>query len=268
MREKLLSVEGVSHKYPGSDWQLSETSFSVRRGEIVGIVGPNGSGKSTLLKVAAGVIRPGSGEVLLLGRNIARLKRREIARNLGYFPQNDVSGFDYSVHEVVAMGRFCRLSGAGFLSSNDMAVIEKCLLQTGTQHYRQRLLSRLSGGERQRVLLASVLAQEPEVLLLDEPSRGLDLHHQVRFFRLLGKLVAGGMGVAVVTHELNLASCYSDRLLLLKEGKITHEGKPEEIINENILKETYGDGVDVIRHPITGRPIVLPEGVVGRTATG
>jgi len=258
MDQKILSAEGITYRYAGSDWQLVSTSFSVTKGEIVGIIGPNGSGKSTLLKLVSGVITPDSGSVFLGEKDIAKMKRREIARILGYFPQNAVGHFDYSVQEVVAMGRFPHLSGAGFLSPHDMDVVGQCLLRAEVEQYRERHLSHLSGGERQRVLLASVLAQEPKVLLLDEPTSALDMQHQVKFFTLLSELVAGGIGVAVVTHDLNLASFYCHRVLLLKDGKIIEKGRPKEILTQEILKETYGDGVDVIPHPATDLPIVVP----------
>jgi len=260
---KILSVQGVDYKYAGSGWQLNSTSFSVAKGEIVGIIGPNGSGKSTLLKIASGVITPDSGSVFLQEKDIAKMKRREIAKILGYFPQNAAGHFDYSVQEVVAMGRFPHLSGAGFLSPNDMDVVGQCLVRAEVEQYRERYLSHLSGGERQRVLLASVLAQEPKVLLLDEPTSALDMQHQVKFFTLLTELVEEGMGVGVVTHDLNLASFYSHRVLLLKDGKIIEEGSPKEILTQGILEDAYGDGVTVIPHPTTDLPIVLPRTGLG-----
>jgi len=258
MDRKILSVQGVNYKYAGSDWQLFSTSFAVSEGEIIGIIGPNGSGKSTLLKLASGVITPDSGNVFLGEKDIAKMKRRQIARILGYFPQDAVGHFDYSVQEVVAMGRFPHRSGAGFLSPHDMDVVGQCLLRAEVEQYRERHFSHLSGGERQRVLLASVLAQEPNVLLLDEPTSALDMQHQVKFFRLLTELVAEGIGVAVVTHDLNLVSFYSHRVLMLKDGKIIEEGRPGEILTQETLKDTYGEGVDIILHPTTGLPIILP----------
>lgn len=258
MDQNILSVQGVNFKYSGSGWQLNTMSFSVEKGEIVGIIGPNGSGKSTLLKIASGIITPDSGKVFLKEKDIAKMKRREIARILGYFPQNAPGHLDYSVQEVVAMGRFPHLSGAGFLSPHDMDVVGQCLIRAEVEKYRERYLSHLSGGERQRVLLASVLAQEPKVLLLDEPTSALDMQHQVKFFTLLSELVEEGMGVGVVTHDLNLASFYSHRVLLLKDGKIIEEGRPKDILTEGILKDAYGDGVAVIPHPTTDLPIVHP----------
>ena len=258
-----LSVESVTYQYAASEWRLFPSSFSVLKGEILGIIGSNGSGKSTLLKLAARILSPRAGTVLLDGRDLTGMDRREIARHLAYLPQDAESHLDYTVEEVVAMGRFAHARGMGFLGPDDIDVVTRCLFQTETEAFRERSLSRLSGGERQRVFLASVIAQEPKVLLLDEPTGALDIHHQVRFFNLLTELVAGGMAVVVVTHDLNMASLYGDRLLLLKQGTIVYQGVPVEILNKEILQETYGSGMEIMRHPTAGYPMVLPTRVLG-----
>ena len=262
MAHEQLSVKDVTYRYPGGDWQLQSASFSVAQGEVLGIIGPNGSGKSTLLKIAARVLIPRTGEVFLNGKDVAAMSRRDIARHLGYLPQKTESHFDYTVQEVIAMGRFPHLKGAGFLGPRDISVVAQCMIQTGTEAYRERPLDRLSGGERQRVLLASVLAQEPKVVLLDEPTSALDIHHQVKFFTLLSRLAAEGMGAAVVTHELNLASLFSNRVLLLNDGRIVHQGSPEDILKSEILREIYGEGIEVTSHPSSGRPMVFPSNLL------
>lgn len=254
----LLKAEEVSYSYAAGEWQLEGVSLEVRRGEVVGIIGPNGSGKSTLLRVAAGIAPAQSGTVTLMGRELSRLGRREIAASLGYLPQQVTSAFDYRVAEVVAMGRFGHLRGAGFLGKDDIGVIERCLAATETTAYRQRPISQLSGGERQRVMLASVLAQEPKVLLLDEPTTGLDLHHQSAFFELLCDQAAEGMGVAVVTHDLNLAGLFCDRLLLLRAGKRVSQGAVAQVMQREVLREAYGGGFHVMDHPLADAPAVLP----------
>jgi iron complex transport system ATP-binding protein len=258
MTAEPLAVQEVTYRYPGGDWQLGPASFRVAGGEIVGIIGPNGSGKSTLLKAAARVLTPASGKVLLSGRDAALLSQREVARQVGYLPQAVQPQFDYQVWDVVALGRYPHLKGAGFLTLADVAVVERCLAQTETGAYSSRFLRHLSGGERQRVLLASVLAQEPRVLLLDEPTSAMDLHHQVRLFGLLSDLAGKGLGAAIATHDLNLASLFSDRILLLSQGRVAHEGRPEEILREDILRATYGEGLEVRPHPVSGRPLVFP----------
>ena len=262
MAAELLRFEAVSHQYAESDWRLDGVDLAVAAGEVLAIIGPNGSGKSTLVRIGAGILAPGSGRVVLDGREIGGMSRREIARRLGYLPQHVGSEFDYRVEEVVAMGRFAHLAGAGFLAPRDVAVVDRCLAETEIEAFRHRPLSRLSGGERQRAFLASVLAQEPRLLLLDEPTSALDLHHQVRFFALVRRLALQGIGVAVVTHDVNLASLYCDRVALLRGGRLVEEGTPAQVLRADVLRATYGDEVILETHPTTGRPIILPAAIV------
>jgi iron complex transport system ATP-binding protein len=230
----------------------------VNEGEILGIIGPNGSGKTTLLKLSAGVLSPQVGTVHLKGRLMSEMTRKEMARDVAYLPQHVETFFDYAVEDVVAMGRFPHAKGLGFLSAEDMKAVDCALVQTRTEAFRHRPLSHLSGGEVQRALLASVIAQEPKVLLLDEPTGALDVHHQVRFFHLLSDLVASGVGVVVVTHDLNLAGLFGHRLLLMNEGAVTHQGPPGDLLRSDILRPIYGEAILVSTHPTTGRPVVLP----------
>jgi iron complex transport system ATP-binding protein len=259
--DPLLSVNGVSYEYESGAWKLSKASFSVTGGSIVSIIGPNGSGKSSLLKIAAGILTPLTGGVTLLRRDIREMKRKEIAGVLGYLPQYTERHFDYSAEEVVAMGRFPHTTGARFLNAYDRAVVKDSLRKTGTEALRHRNISHLSGGERQRVMLASVISQEPKVLLLDEPTSGLDVHHQMRFFSVLSTLVVRGMAVVVVTHDLNIASFFSDRLILLRNGAVIHQGTAKEILNKETLEKAYGPGLGILEHPVTGLPIVIPSSV-------
>ncbi len=254
----LLNTTGVVYSYGHSGWQLDHIDLAVTSGAVLGIVGPNGSGKSTLLRLAAGLLEPSHGQVHLEGKLLSDLSRRHIAQVLGYLPQLVPSAYDHRVEEVVTMGRFCRLRGLGFVSDSDQAIIEQCMEQTEVATLRGRSLSQLSGGERQRVMLASVLAQEPRVLLLDEPTTGLDLHHQVNFFRLLSQLAQQGMAIAVVTHDLNLAAQFCDRLMLLNQGCKVAEGSVTEVLTPECLSQVYADDLHVAAHPVNGRPIILP----------
>jgi len=258
MPGEILRLENVSFRYGESDWRLHDVSLRLRPGEMIVVIGPNGSGKSTLLKLAAGVLRPETGHVRLRGCDMAACDRRRIARVLGYLPQQVYYTFDYTVEEVVAMGRFPHLAGLGFLGRRDLDVVEECMELTETLPFRGRPLSQLSGGERQRVYLASILAQEPRLLLLDEPTAALDIHHQARFFRLLRRLVKDGMAVGVVTHDLNIASLCSRRLVLMDRGTTVREGTPEEVIRTDVLSRVYGEPVAVERDQRSKRPIVLP----------
>ena len=259
MGDSLLKLDDIGYAYSSDgDWRLERVSLKLHAGKLVGLIGPNGAGKSTILKIAAGILQPAKGTVRLIGRPLNRLSRRDIAKKIGYLPQNVPNTFDWRLEEVVAMGRFAHLKGAGFLSNDDRAIVQKCMEATETAQYRGRLMSHLSGGERQRGLLASVLAQEPKILLLDEPACGLDLHHQAAFFDLLGDLADSGMAVAVVTHDLNLASLYCGRVVLLSAGKIVRDGGPSDVIRQDTLSEIYRGGLEVLSHPTEDRPIVLP----------
>ena len=258
MSESLLELQNISYHYREGNWQLNDVSLKIKSHKVLGIIGPNGAGKSTLLKIAAGALKAQQGNIILADNNIRRLSRREIARFLGYLPQNVNSTYDYTVQEVVAMGRFAHLGRMGFLQKSDLDIIENCLQATETAAFGRRTLSHLSGGEKQRVLLASVLAQEPKILLLDEPTTGLDLHHQTEFFELLTSQARQGIAVAVVTHDLNLAGQFCDELLLMQNGRKFIQANVADVLRPEIIKEIYHENLYIGRHPQSDMPIVLP----------
>ncbi len=253
-----VSANNIGYAYPGGENVLDGVSLDVGPGEFVGIVGPNGSGKSTLLRLLAGLLAPASGEVRFDESSLAGMARIEIARVIGYLPQAVVSSFRFSVEEVVLMGRYPHLGALGFESDADREIARKALDATGTEKFAKRNFEELSGGERQRVLVASIIAQEPKVFLLDEPTAALDVHHQVAVYELLYRQAKGGAGVAVVTHDLNLAAQFCDRLVLLVSGRITAAGTPEEVVTTANINEIYGSEVLVTSNPQTGTPAVLP----------
>ena len=256
----LLRMEGIDFAYGDTSggWSLKIASLAVAPGEVLGFIGPNGSGKSTLLRLGAGIIEPSAGRIWLGDVPLHEMDRPAVARRLGYLPQSVRPQFDLTALEVVSLGRRPHLQGLGFLRTQDRAAVENAMQMTETRHLSDRLLSELSEGERQRVLLASILAQEPRILLLDEPTSALDIHHQVLFFQRLRALADAGMAVLVVTHDLNLASLFCDRLVLLDGGKVRSQGPPERVIRETVLTATYGPGLRVIDHPEFDRPVVLP----------
>jgi len=255
----MLQLNNIWHFYPESNWKLSITSFTVSSGRVLGIIGPNGSGKTTLLRIAAGILKPTRGTVQLDGKNISQIKRRIIARTIGFLPQNLSSEYDYTVEELVYMGRYPYLHGWGTLGSHDFTIIRESLDITGMDSLRYRRLSHLSGGERKRAFLASILAQKPKILLLDEPSAALDIHSRVRFFRLLQKLSQEeDIGVAVVTHDLNLASLFSDSILLLHQGKCLSQGHPNTVLTKEIIYRVYGKDIYIGKHPENNRPTFIP----------
>jgi iron complex transport system ATP-binding protein len=255
----MLELQNIHFSYGSAGrWSLAIKHLSVATGEVVAIIGPNGSGKSTLLNIAAGIRRPDSGKAMVGNSDIFTLSRRAVARQLGYLPQHVSPYFDLTVEQVVRLGRYPYLRGIGNFSDNDLRAVRDAMRWTETTQLAARPLSRLSGGERQRVLLASVLAQETALLLLDEPTNALDAHHQVSFFGLLRRLAAAGTGIAVVTHDINLATLFADRIYLLADGQVFAEGAAESVVTSAILETAYGPELHVITHPQTNKPVVLP----------
>ncbi len=263
-----IEVEQLSFRYGAAEgagrlWTLAGLSFHVEVGEILGIVGPNGSGKSSLLKVLAGLLPSGEGDVCLGGLSLRKRSRSDVARLVAVVPQEYTQVFPFTVAETVLMGRFPHRRaqwwsmGIGDETANDFACADQAMVDTDVSSLANRLVSDLSGGERQRVMIARALAQEPKLLLLDEPTAFLDINHQIEICSLIARLrVERRMTVVLVSHDLNLASQCSDRVLMLKEGRICRIGFPNETIRPDLLRTVYGCDVVVDSHPQTGRPRV------------
>lgn len=257
---RTLTAESVACAYERQRPVFSNASVTLCSGELVGFAGPNGSGKSTLLRVLCGLLRPHAGRILLDARPLSSFKGRERARVIAFLPQAVNPAFALNVFEVVCLGRYPHLAGFGAMRPHDKDVVERCLHATETTELRARDFMTLSGGERQRVLLASILAQEPDLLLLDEPTSALDIHHQIEIFALLKRLAVDGYGIAVVTHDLNLAARFCDRLVLLARGRdIVASGTPEAVLVPEVLSDAYGAAIRVATHPETGTALVWAE---------
>ena len=251
---EMLEIAGLSFKY-GESWVLRDISLKVRKGEFWGILGPNGAGKTTLMNLIDGIIQPWEGVIRIGGKPVGEMKRREIAKLIAVVPQDAALVFPMTVEEVVLMGRTPHLGKFEFESKNDLEVARAAMEATDILPLSARLIQSLSGGERQRVLLARALAQQPEVLLLDEPTSSLDIAHQLSAFEMIRSLSgAAGLTVLAATHDMNLASLYCDRIALLHEGNFYSRGTPEEALTEKGIKEVYGVNVFVDRHPLTGLP--------------
>lgn len=251
-------------------WTLDQLSFHVDAGEILGIVGPNGSGKSSLLKILSGLLRVGEGDVLLGGTSLQKQSQTDIARLVAVVPQEYAQVFPFTVAETVLMGRFPHRTvrwwsmGIGDETASDLASAHQAMVDTDVVSLADRLVSDLSGGERQRVVIARALAQEPKILLLDEPTAFLDINHQIEICSLVGRLRAERqLTVVLVSHDLNVASQYCDRVLMLKDGQLCRIGSPEETIRPEVLRIVYGCDVVVDAHPQTGRPrVTMPMSMV------
>ena len=256
--ESLLSLEQVAFAYRIGSFRLESVSLQMEAGGFWGIIGPNGSGKSTLLKLAAGILPPSSGSVHLRGKRFSSLSRRQVARQLAYLPQSVMPTFDYNVREIVCLGRYPHLQGIGFLGPRDRDVVDCSMEQAQIEDLAQRRLSELSGGQRQRAYLAAALAQEPQLLLLDEPIAALDFDHQYRFFELLSHLTEKGLAVAAVLHDLNLAARYCRSFVLLDKGRLIATGDRNAVMNPDRLADVYNTPVDMLMSADRSCPVFVP----------
>jgi iron complex transport system ATP-binding protein len=252
----ILQVQDVGIRY-SAQWVLKDISFDVGKGEIIGIIGPNGSGKTTLLKLLDGILFPQEGDVRIQGTSIRRIKRQVLARLVAVVPQETYMIFPFRVAEVVLMGRSPHLGRLVFEGKRDYQIAINAMEKTDIISFADRKVHQLSGGERQRVWIARALAQEPQIILLDESTAFLDIRHQVGFFELIKSInKQEGLTVIVVTHDINLAAQYVDRIILLREGKIYEMGEPEKVITESNIAHIYETGVLVDKNPVSGRPRV------------
>ena len=257
----MIRLENIGFSYR-EHRVLREVSFSVEAGDFLGILGPNGSGKTTLIKVIDGILVPGEGTVFLRGKDIRAMKRRDIARTMAVVPQENPFVFSYTVEEIVLMGRSPHLGNLAFETDRDRDMARRALEETDTASVAGRSFNELSGGERQRVLIARALAQEPALLLLDEPTAFLDLRHQIAFMNLLAGLNREkGLTILAVTHDINLAALFCGKILLLKEGAVHSLGTPGDILTEEAVRDVYGVEARIDRHPSAGTPrvTVLPD---------
>src|SRR5215470_6319726 len=222
----VIALNNLSFGYAASD-VLKGVTAEISGGEFVALVGPNGAGKSTLLKVIGGLVRNYRGSAKFFGEEIARVAPRDLARRLAFVPQDTQMVFPFTVAEIVFMGRLPHRPRTLFESRGDVELAHEAMIQTDTVEFARKSFNELSGGERQRVVLASALAQNPEVLLLDEPTAFLDLKHQLQFYEILERLnAARGLTVISVTHDVNLASRYARRMIALRSGKFVVDGTP------------------------------------------
>ena len=248
-------MRGVRAGY-GARSVLRGVDLHVRAGEVLGLIGPNGAGKSTLVHVISKVLRREAGEVHVAGRPLERYGRRALAQLLAVVPQGAQLPDGYLAIEVVRMGRTPYHGSWGRSGRDDDAVVERALRQTGVWEIAERPVERLSGGERQRVVVARALAQQPRLLVLDEPTSHLDLRYQAALLRTARDAASGGVGVLLVLHDLNLAARACDRVVLLDAGRVAAAGPVAEVLTEPRLERAYRTEVEVFGSP--GGPVVLP----------
>jgi len=251
-----INVQNLSHAY-GDLPVLNNITFSVSKGDFFIIIGPNGSGKTTLMKMLSGILKPQNGQLEIMGRSIDKYARKNLAQTIAFVPQTIPVDFPFTVTEIVLMGRSPYLGILGLEQEIDLEIAQRAITFTGIEHLAHRKLDQLSGGEQQRVFIARAICQQPQVILLDEPTSSLDLAHQVRLMDLMERLKTDkGVTVVMVSHDVNLAAMYGNRLLLLNQGQIMRLGPPEEVLTFQTLEETYGCTLLVDESPLGKIPRV------------
>lgn len=259
MIDPVLAAEAVTLGY-GSTTISEDLDFAVAPGTLTALVGPNGSGKSTLLMALARVSRPTRGHVRLDGVPLHRLSSIDIARRLAILPQTAVAPAGLTVRELVEQGRYPRLGALSMMRRRDDDAMRRAMTLTGVLTMSERRLDSLSGGERQRAWIAMALAQETEILLLDEPTTYLDIRHQIDLMDLVVDLVRGhDKTVVMVLHDLNQAARYSDRIVALRGGEIRADGPPAEVVTTDLLADVFGVRARVVVDPVAGRPMFIAE---------
>lgn len=274
-----MSTNGNSHAPASVDAQavsfsveaktlLDRVDMRAERGQFVGLIGPNGAGKSTLLRTLSGVLRHQQGAVWLEGSDLGAMPARDVAAMLALVPQIAPYTQGFTAFELVLMGRYPHLGRFAVEGQADDRIARDAMLLTETDHFAPRTLDTLSGGERQRVFLARALAQQPRVLLLDEPTSNLDILHQLTILGLVRQLVDNGLTAIAAIHDLNLAARYCDRLVLLSNGRVVTEGAPEEVLTPETIESAFGVRSAIYREPVTGAlAISLIEPAAGADAT-
>ena len=251
----MIELEGVGYRI-SRKWLVRDISVTVEKGMLWGFVGPNGAGKSTLLRLISGELSPTTGEIRLLGKPIHNYAPQKLARLRAYLQQKRDINFPFTSLEIVLFGRHPYLNGTKE-SSTDLLIAKEALRQVEADMFVERLYPTLSGGEASRVDVARILTQSPDLFLLDEPTNHLDPRHQVRILNLCKTICGQGKTAITAIHDLNLASMYADRLLLLKEGISVACGPPKKVLTLDLLSETYGIPFEVLPHP-NGYPWVMP----------
>ena len=245
MTSELMKLENISFAYETSQ-VINGLSLAFQEQSFIGLIGPNGSGKSTLLKIMAGILEPDSGSVQFKESPITRINKKLFAQSVSWIPQDHPMVFPFKVSEIVLMGRHPYLSPLSFESSDDIEISRKAMETTMTSQFADRDFNEISGGEKQRVMIASALAQNPEMMLLDEPTAALDLKYQVQILKILKDLnKEHKMTLILAMHDLNLASKFCNRLILLDKGQIVRDGSPEQVLEKDILEQVYGVEVDL-----------------------
>ena len=245
MTPELMVAENISFTYETS-LVLKDLSISIQKQDFIGLIGPNGSGKSTLLKIMGGVLKTDSGSIQFKKTSVSKINKKLFAQSVSWIPQDHPMVFPFKVSEIVMMGRHPYLSALAFESEEDFDIARRAMETTMTSQFSDRYFNEISGGEKQRVMIASALAQNPKMMLLDEPTSALDLKYQIQILNILKNLnVNHDMTLVIAMHDLNLASRFCNRLVLLSEGEIVRDGTPQQVLEKDILEQVYGIDIEL-----------------------
>ncbi|MBC7087570.1 MAG: ABC transporter ATP-binding protein [Tissierellales bacterium] len=254
----IIELKNIEFGY-GKTKVLKSIDLNVEKGEFLSIIGPNGAGKSTLLKTINNIFDEYDGNISIYGKNLKDYKRKELARIVSFVPQETYLDFEFSVEELIFMGRYPFQNRFKTDTINDYEICYKAMTLTNTLEIKDRLITQISGGERQRTLIAKALAQDPKIILLDEPTSHLDINHQIEVLEILKELnKTKDLTIITVLHDLNLASRYSDKLVLLKDGKILKTGSAQEVLTVSNIENAYNMNVVVELNKYTNSPVVIP----------
>jgi iron complex transport system ATP-binding protein len=255
-----LEIENIILDY-GEQPVINDLSFQLHAGELLGLVGPNGCGKTSIIKSLSRVLSPSSGHILLDGKELTAISRNELACLIGVVPQNPYLPETFTVFEVVILGRNPHLGLLSGETARDIAVVWQAMEKTSITHLSKRRIGELSGGEKQRVTIARVLAQEPQVILLDEPTANLDIAQQIDILDLIAGMCRDqNIAGLIAIHDLNIAAQYCSRIIMLKNGRVFVEGNPGEVITTENIREVFAAETTIYPHPENNLPMVLPNG--------
>ena len=261
MKHPAIEIQDFSFSL-GDKPILHNISLRIIEGEYFTIIGSNGAGKTTLLRCIDKIVRGGRGKIFICGKSLDEYKQAELAKIIGYVPQSDGRQFPFTVHEFIMMGRYPHLSPFSSIEKLDEDAVINAMRQTGTTEFSDRILGTLSSGERQKVFIASALAQEAKILLLDEPTTFLDYKHQSEIQKLLKRINReAGATIISVTHDINSAVLSSDKILALHSGRIVFSGEPAKVMDNETLEKVYGRRFIFADHPVTGQKMVMPDEV-------
>ncbi|MBN1150270.1 ABC transporter ATP-binding protein [candidate division WOR-3 bacterium] len=254
----MLKIEGVSFSY-GNEFKLSGIDLELKKGNLTAIIGPNGSGKSTVLKLALGYLKPTHGRIFFKGKNITKLSLKEKSKMISYLPQFAGLDIPFTVEQMIILGRNPWLGKFGFAQSQDFFPLKNLLKEFDLEHISERKFNGLSGGERQRALIAASIAQASDFLILDEPTASLDISYQVDIYKKLRIFASRGTTVLMASHNITLASVFSDEIVILKEGKVYSKGRPRDVIDEKTVRDVFGDSLSLVYQGES--PLVFPRSV-------